>query len=110
MIALEKLYRVTALFSATMPVAIERLARKYLRSYCHISIGEPGIGLEKIHQTVEIMTEGQKKHRLQEILADSVPPIIIFANQKTEVELIAKMIERWDKHKACVYHGSKTQE
>jgi ATP-dependent RNA helicase DDX23/PRP28 len=42
------MYRVTHLFSATMPMAIEKLAKKYLRSYCYISIGEPGSGKKDI--------------------------------------------------------------
>ena len=58
----EKIYRVTHLFSATMPVAVERLAKKYLRSFCFISIGEPGGGKKEIEQKVEMITENQKKY------------------------------------------------
>jgi ATP-dependent RNA helicase DDX23/PRP28 len=31
-----------------MPVAVERLARKYLRAFCYISIGEAGAGKKEI--------------------------------------------------------------
>lgn len=34
--------KVTHLFSATMPSAVEKMAKKFLRSYCFISIGDPG--------------------------------------------------------------------
>ena len=40
----ERTFRVTHLFSATMPAEVERLAKKYLRAFCYISIGEPGGG------------------------------------------------------------------
>jgi len=39
---------VTHLFSATMPPQIEILAKKYLRAFCFISIGEPGGGKKDI--------------------------------------------------------------
>ncbi len=44
----ESTYRTTHLFSATMPSSVEKLARKYLRAYCFISIGEPGGGKKDI--------------------------------------------------------------
>ena len=44
----EKIFRVTHLFSATMPPEIEILAKKYLRAFCFISIGEPGGGQKDI--------------------------------------------------------------
>jgi len=40
-----------------MPVAVERIARKYLRAYCYISIGEPGGGKKDITQKVEMIPE-----------------------------------------------------
>ena len=44
----ERTYRVTHLFSATMPPTVEKLAKKYLRAFCFISIGEPGSGKKEI--------------------------------------------------------------
>ena len=44
----EQQYRVTHLFSATMPNQVEKLAKKYLRAFCFISIGEPGGGKKDI--------------------------------------------------------------
>ena len=51
----ESIYRVTHLFSATFPDTIERIARKYMRSFCYISIGEPGGGKAEIDQRVEFI-------------------------------------------------------
>lgn len=58
----EKSFRVTHLFSATMPTEVERLAKKYMRAFCYISIGEPGGGKKEIEQRVEFMSEGYKKY------------------------------------------------
>jgi len=44
----EETFRVTHLFSATMPPEIEKLAKKYMRAFCYISIGEPGGGKKDI--------------------------------------------------------------
>ena len=57
----EKKYRITHLFSATMPWQVERMAHKFLRAFCYISIGEPGGGKKEIEQRVELISEGAKK-------------------------------------------------
>ena len=57
----QKMYRVTHLFSATMPPEVENMSKKYLRSFCYISIGEPGGGKKEIEQKVELISESSKK-------------------------------------------------
>ena len=91
----EKVYRITHMFSATMPVAVEKIARRYLRCPSYISIGEPGGGKKEIEQRVEFISEGEKKHRLKQVLNQCEPPIIIFLNEKRGVELLAKTVENW---------------
>lgn len=44
-----------------MPPAVERLARKYLRSPAYISIGDPGAGKRAIEQRLEFLTEPRKR-------------------------------------------------
>jgi ATP-dependent RNA helicase DDX23/PRP28 len=44
-----------------MPSSVEKLAKKYLRSFCFISIGEPGGGKKDIEQRIELMNESNKK-------------------------------------------------
>lgn len=53
--------RVTTLFSATMPAAVERLARKYLRKPAVITIGEAGRAVESVEQRVEFVIGDEKK-------------------------------------------------
>ncbi|ANQ08827.1 Snrnp protein [Plasmodium coatneyi] len=104
-----RLYRLTQMFSATMPPAVERLSRKYLRAPAYISIGDPGAGKRSIEQKLEFTTEGKKKQKLQEILEVHEPPIIVFVNQKKVADIIAKSISKM-KFRAVALHGGKAQE
>jgi len=53
--------RVTTLFSATMPAAVERLARKYLKKPAVITIGEAGRAVDTVDQRVEFISGDEKK-------------------------------------------------
>lgn len=53
--------RVTTLFSATMPPAVERLARKYLKRPAIITIGEAGRAVDTVDQRVEFVIGEEKK-------------------------------------------------
>jgi len=53
--------RVTTLFSATMPPAVERLARKYLKRPAIITIGEAGRAVDTVEQKVEFVNGDEKK-------------------------------------------------
>lgn len=59
--------RVTTLFSATMPPAVERLARKYLKKAATITIGEAGRAVDTVEQRVEFVI-GEEKKKLVLIL------------------------------------------
>jgi superfamily II DNA/RNA helicase len=56
-------YRTTYMFSATMPVSVERLARKYMRNPAVVNIGNAGKAADLITQTV-IMTKDNQKMEL----------------------------------------------
>ena len=63
------LYRVTAMFSATMPPEVERIARQYLRHPAVIKIGDEDSGKNKrIEQIVHFIPEAQKKSKLMDQL------------------------------------------
>jgi ATP-dependent RNA helicase DDX23/PRP28 len=56
------IYRTTIMFSATMPPAVENLARRYLRRPAIIYIGEVGRAVDKIKQNVEwVKSEYEKR-------------------------------------------------
>lgn len=51
----------TVMFTATMPAAVERLARSYLRRPAVVYIGSAGKPHERVEQKVLLMSEGEKR-------------------------------------------------
>lgn len=83
------------MFTATMPPAVERLARTYLRRPAVVYIGSVGKPTERTEQIVHIMGEGDKRKKLMEILSRGVePPVIIFVNQKKGADVLARGLEK----------------
>ncbi|XP_014206061.1 probable ATP-dependent RNA helicase DDX23 [Copidosoma floridanum] len=106
----KKKYRSTVMFTATMPPAVERLARTYLRRPAVVYIGSIGRPTERTEQIIHIMGEADKRRKLMEILSRGVePPIIIFVNQKKGADVLAKGLEKFG-YNACTLHGGKGQE
>lgn len=106
------MYRQTMMYTATMPVAVERIARKYLRRPAIVTIGNVGEAVETVEQRVEyIPGEDKRKKRLQEILTSGQfqPPIIVFVNIKRNCDAVARDIKHMG-FSSVTLHGSKTQE
>lgn len=103
-------YRQTVMFTATMPPAVERLARSYLRRPAIVYIGSIGKPVERVEQVVHLVTESEKRKKLVELLNRGVePPVIIFVNQKKGADVLAKGLEKMG-FNACTLHGGKGQE
>ena len=103
-------FRQTVMFTATMPPAVERLARTYLRRPAVVYIGSAGKPTERVEQTVYLMKENDKRNRLIKILNEGIePPIIIFVNQKKGADVLAKGLEKMG-YNAATLHGGKGQE
>ncbi|KAJ5175089.1 Pre-mRNA-splicing ATP-dependent RNA helicase prp28 [Penicillium canariense] len=105
-------YRQTMMYTATMPAAVERIARKYLRRPAIITIGGVGEAVDTVEQRVEMIPgEDKRKKRLAEILSsgDFRPPIIVFVNIKRNCDAIAREIKQMG-FSSVTLHGSKTQE
>lgn len=106
----KKKYRQTVMFTATMPPAVERLARTYLRRPAVVYIGSIGKPTERVEQIVHIIGENDKRRKLMEYLSKGIdPPIIIFVNQKKGADVLAKGLEKLG-YNACTLHGGKGQE
>lgn len=106
------LYRQTMMYTATMPTAVERIARKYLRRPAIVTIGNAGEAVETVEQRVEYVPgEDKRKKRLQEILnsGEFQPPIIVFVNIKRNCDAVARDIKNMG-FNAVTLHGSKTQD
>ena len=56
----DKVYRTTYMFSATMPPAVERLARKYMRRPVVVNIGRAGQATDNVAQRVIMIKENDK--------------------------------------------------
>jgi len=102
-------FRITQMFSATMPPAVERMARQFLRHPSIISVGDPGHAKKDIEQNLEFISEAKKKKRLEELLVGAEPPIIVFVNQKKAVDVLAKSLDN-SGYRVCSIHGGKSQE
>lgn len=103
----EQLYRVTAMFSATMPPAVERIARTFLRSPATVKIGDSSSGKNKrIEQRVIFTTEPAKKSLVVDILRGRTPEdkFIVFVNAKRACDVLARQLEQ--SHITCgILHG-----
>jgi len=104
-------YRQTTMFSATMPLKVELLAKKYLRNPIFISIGDrAGNAAKTVTQTVIWSTsENQKRTRIESILREQEPPVIVFCNQKGTCDTVSKWLDSTG-HSSTVIHGGKVQE
>lgn len=102
-------WRVTTLFSATMPSAVQRLALKYLRKPATVTIGVAGEAVDTVEQRVEfIHGDEKKKARLIEILRSISGPNIVFVNEKAGADGLLRHL-RQSGVSATTIHSDKTQ-
>ncbi|KAL7423632.1 DEAD-box ATP-dependent RNA helicase 35 [Cryptotrichosporon argae] len=104
-----KYQRQTLLFSATMPRKIQDFARQSLIDPILVNVGRAGAANMDVIQEVEYVKQEAKMVYLLECLQKTPPPVIIFSDNKNEVDdiqeyLLLKGVE------AVAIHGSKTQE
>ncbi|KAK9817009.1 hypothetical protein WJX72_008215 [[Myrmecia] bisecta] len=112
-----RVYRTTYMFSATMPPAVERLARKYLRRPVVVNIGSAGKVTDNVTQIVRVAKENDKPNMLQSELENetfaegskAVSRVIVFVNTKRQCDNVSKQLERLE-YSCTVLHGGKTQD
>ncbi|KDQ12334.1 hypothetical protein BOTBODRAFT_34629 [Botryobasidium botryosum FD-172 SS1] len=101
--------RQTLLFSATMPRKIQDFAQQSLIKPILVNVGRAGAANLDVLQVVEYVKQEAKMVYLLECLQKTPPPVIVFSENKNEVDdiqeyLLLKGVE------AVAIHGSKTQE
>ena len=101
--------RQTLLFSATMPKKIEKFARSMLVDPIIVNVGRAGAANLDVIQEVEYVKQEAKIVYLLECLQKTPPPVLIFCENKSDVDdiheyLMIKNIE------AVSTHGGKDQE
>jgi len=107
-------YRLTAMFSATMPPEVQRIAKAYLRHPAIVSVGDDNSGKnQRIEQKVLFLSSvAQKERALKDvILRQTIPSdkVIVFVNEKKHTEAVGRIVERMGR-RCVVLHGGKSQE
>ncbi|KAF5181764.1 Atp-dependent rna helicase abstrakt [Thalictrum thalictroides] len=104
-----KAQRQTLLFSATMPAKIQNFARSALVKPVTVNVGRAGAANLDVIQEVEYVKQEAKIVYLLECLQKTPPPVLIFCENKADVDdiheyLMLKGVE------AVAIHGGKDQE
>jgi len=101
--------RQTLLFSATMPKAIMKIAKKYMKDADEISVGEKNIGAENV-QHHYYLSKAKDRYKVLKRILDSHPKIysIVFCRTRTDTKEVAdKLIENG--YNAEALHGDLSQ-
>eukprot|EP00850_Spirogloea_muscicola_P004463 SM000019S05007 [mRNA] locus=s19:411418:414548:- [translate_table: standard] len=104
-----KAQRQTLLFSATMPKKIQAFAKSALVKPVIVNVGRAGAANLDVIQEVEYVKQEAKIVYLLECLQKTPPPVLIFCENKADVDdiheyLLVKGVE------AVAIHGGKDQE
>ncbi|XP_028795927.1 DEAD-box ATP-dependent RNA helicase 35-like [Neltuma alba] len=104
-----KAQRQTLLFSATMPTKIQNFARSALVKPVIVNVGRAGAANLDVIQEVEYVKQEAKIVYLLECLQKTPPPVLIFCENKADVDdiheyLLLKGVG------AVAVHGGKDQE
>ncbi|CAM0947732.1 unnamed protein product [Alopecurus aequalis] len=104
-----KVQRQTLLFSATMPEKIQNFAKSALVKPVTINVGRAGAANLDVIQEVEYVKEDARLIYLLECLQKTSPPVLIFCENKADVDkiheyLLLKGVE------VVAIHGGKHQE
>jgi len=104
-----KQQRQTLLYSATMPQKIRTFAEESLIAPIVVNVGRAGAANLSIIQSVEYVKQEAKLMYLLEVLQKTAPPVIVFSDNKNEVDDIQEFLLRKGVE-AVAIHGSKTQD
>uniref|UniRef100_A0A6B2L0B7 RNA helicase n=1 Tax=Arcella intermedia TaxID=1963864 RepID=A0A6B2L0B7_9EUKA len=101
--------RQTILFSATMPATIQSFGRSALVRPVEVNVGRAGAVSLDVLQEIEFVPQEKKITFLLECLQKTPPPVLIFCENKNDVDdiheyLLEKGVE------AVSIHGGKGQE
>lgn len=101
--------RQTALFSATLPLVIRIIARRYMRDPVSIAVRPEQATVEEIEQLYYEVAEQDKPEGLLEVLEHQDPErAIVFCRTQAAVDRVARFLKRHGVLAAPI-HGSLTQ-
>lgn len=106
-------HRLTAMFSATMPPEVERIAKNYLRHPAIVKVGDKDSSKNAriVQRVMFLSSPSQKERELRNVLGRcrSDDKVIVFVNEKKHAEGVGRQVERTGR-RCVVLHGGKTQE
>ena len=100
--------RHTMMFSATMPPAIEELARTMLRIPQRIDIRPEGKAAVGIHHRLYIVRPEDKRSLLMALLHQELGSTLVFTRRKVDAEWLFHILER-EGHPVARIHSDRTQ-
>ena len=99
----------TMLFSATMPIEIQRLTKGFLKDPIKVEVAPPSTTVDKIDQRVLFVDRENKGALLKSMLEDvTIEKALIFARTKHGANKIVKNLSK-GKIKSDAIHGNKSQ-
>lgn len=107
-------HRLTAMFSATMPLEVERIAKRYLRHPSIISVGDKDSSKNAriVQKLIWLASPAKKEDALRGLLRDPRfirDKVTVFVNEKKHADSVGRMVERAGRQ-CVVLHGGKSQE
>ncbi|HUP45765.1 MAG TPA: DEAD/DEAH box helicase [Thermoanaerobaculia bacterium] len=100
--------RRTMMFSATMPSAIEELARTLLRDPLRIDITPKGKAAVGIHHRLYIVSPENKRPALVALLLQELGTTLVFTRRKVDAEWLYHILERQG-HPVTRIHSDRSQ-
>lgn len=102
--------RQIALFSATLPESIRRIAQQYLRNPAEVTIEQRTATADTIRQRYVVAAPGHKEQALARILeAEPIDGVIVFVKTKSTTEPLAEYLSHAG-HRAVALNGDIPQK
>ena len=106
-------HRLTAMFSATMPAEVVRIAKRYLRHPVVVSVGDRDTRKNSriVQRVLYLSSPAQKEGALRDLLRRTghQDKVIVFVNEKKNAEGVSRIVESSGK-RSVVLHGGKGQD
>jgi hydroxypyruvate reductase len=100
--------RRTTMFSATMPAAIERLARRFMRDPLLVDLRPVGGAAAGIRHELYLVAEEDKKACLLAILAGDTGSTLVFMRRKVDADWASRQLEL-EGHPVDRIHSDRSQ-
>lgn len=101
--------RRTLLFSATMPMEVQRIAKQYMRDFQEITVGERNTGNENVEH-IYYVSQARQRYLVLKRIVDLNPDIygIVFCRTRQETKEVAEKLMQ-DGYNADALHGDLSQ-